>query len=234
MKRLTVPAAQDIVRIVGPSDPTTEQNLLSFYTDPSGGYFSYRIAHGLCRHAFGHTLPLAQILAGCIRLRNKQSLTSNTEVLRLLWDLSDKRSVFTYELPVKRLTLRKDLSIKVSPPFAFVEDGKPSVFWFQPRKTHALSFSEMSFLASILKATYLVDDYEGVGFEICDLSAPLGKKREPRAYTLSDFDLLPEAEVHERLQRFARAYDALRARGVEQEKRPPRRPDTGLFDDEPK
>jgi hypothetical protein len=129
--------------------------------------------------------------------------------------------------------LRKDLSIRVAPPFAFVENGRPSVFWFQPRKGHALSFSEIALLASIMKATYLVDDYEGVGFEICDLSAPDGKRREPRIYTLSDFDLLPEAEVAERLQRFARAFDELKAEGIEQKRRKPKRPDAGpdLFND---
>ena len=229
-KTLTVPAAQDIVRIIGPTDLETEQNLLSYYTDPSGGFFSYRAAHGLSRFAFSHTLPLAQILAGCEGMRNKQGVVCNSEVLSLIWELAKKRSVISsYELPIKRLPLRRDLSVKVAPPFAFVEHDKASVFWLQPRKWHALSVGEMAFLASILKATYLVDDYEGVGFEICDLSAiaSLSGKRVPRTYTLDDFDLLPEAEVQERLQRFARAFDALSARGVEQKKRPGKRPDTG-------
>jgi hypothetical protein len=232
MSKLTVPAAQDIVRLVGPTDLATKQNLFSFFTDPSAGFFSYRVAHGLCRHAFAHTVPLEQILAGCDRIRHPQGVSSNVEVLRLLWAVTQKRSVTTFELPVKRLMLRKDLSIRVAPPFAFVENGRPSVFWFQPRKGHALSFSEIAFLASILKATYLVDDYEGVGFEICDLSAPDGKNRDPRVYTLTDFDLLPEAEVLERLQRFARAFDLLRAEGIEPRKRKPKEKPTepDIFD----
>lgn len=233
MNRLTVPAAQDIVRIIGPTDLATKQNLHSFYVDPSGGFFSYRVAQTLCRHAFGHTVPIEQILAGVTRVRNKQGFMSNVEVLNLLWDLSKGRRVLTQELPVKRLSLRNDLSMRVAPPFLFVENNRPSVFWFQPRKTHCLSFAETAFLASLIKATYLIDDYEGVGFEICDLGAPDGKKREPRIYTLNDFDLLPEGEVQERLQRFARAYDALKAEGITQKKRKPadKPKDPDLFDD---
>lgn len=235
MKKLTVPGAQDIVRIIGSNDLETERNLFSFYTDPSGGFFSYRLSHGLCRHAYGRTLPLQQILAGCERLHNKQGRNCNKEILRLVWDLAAGRPIYTSELPTKTLVLRKDLSIRVAPAFYYVESRRASAFYLQPRKDrkYALSLAQMGLLASIMKATYLVDDFEGVGFEICDLSAPPGQDRQPRIFTLKDFNLLSEAEVNELLQRFARAYDTLKARGIEQKKRPPKRPPAGpdLFKD---
>lgn len=235
MKRLKIPAAQDVVRLIGPDDAETERRLHGFLTDPSGGFFSYRPAHTLCRYAFGHALPLGRILDGCHRVRNKQGRTSNSEVLRLLWNLSEKRSVTTHELKPKKLDLRKDLSIKVAPPFYFVENGKAYVFWLQPRKGHAHSLAELGLLASIVKVTYLVDDWEDVGFEVCDLSAPiLGGKRDPRTYHLESFSLHSETEVHEALQRFARAYLSLKAKGIETKKRSTKRPDVGpgLFDDQ--
>ncbi len=227
MKKLRVPAAQDIVRIIGSSDAETEQRLYAYYTDPSGGYFSYRPAHTLCRFAFGRTLPLEQILAGCHRVRNKQGLRSNVEVLSLLWNLSKERSVRTYELRPQKLHLRRDLSIRVSPPFLFVENDKGSLFWLQPRKGHAHSLSELGLLAAIVRATYLVGDLRDVGFEVCDLSAPLGKLRNPRTYTLESLRVPSEPEVQENLQCFARAYDNLTARGVEAKKRKPKQPPAG-------
>src|SRR4051812_33755825 len=99
MKKLTIPGAQDIVRIIGSNDLETEKNLFAFYTDPGGGFFSYRLSHGLCRHAFGRTVPLPQILAGCDRLHNKQGRSCNKEVLKLVWGLGAGRAISAHELP---------------------------------------------------------------------------------------------------------------------------------------
>ncbi len=233
MSKLKLPAVQDIARLIGVNDDDTEQRLHAYYTAQTIAGFNYGAAQRLCRYAFAHMMPLTSILEGC-KSGGPVGVRSNADVLRLVWDATTNRSVVTYGLKPKMLALRRDLVTVVAPPFYFVEDGKAYVYWLQPRKGHALSLGELSLLASMVKATFLVDDFQNVGFEVCDLSANSEGDREARTYHLESFQIVPEAEIAEKLQGFARAYDKLVARGVRRPKRPPKQRPTepGLFDDE--
>jgi hypothetical protein len=165
-------------------------------------------------------VPLAHLLAGCYDEHTRQGQNSNSEVLQLLWDMAAHRTVQTYELAPKLLAIRKDLSIRVAPPFYFVEGTTAYVFWLQPRKNYALDLAALNLLSSIVKATFLVDDFRDVGFEVCDMSAPaLGRDRNPTIYHLESFNIMAESETRAKLQLFALAYDRLVARGVERSKR---------------
>jgi hypothetical protein len=225
MSKLRPPAFHDIARLIGRDADETEAKLYEYYANPYGAFFNYRCARAFCRFAFGRMLTLDQILEACRRERTEQGKSCNAEVISLLWNMSAHRSVRTYELAPKFLTIRKDLNIRVAPPFYFVEGDKAYVFWLQPRKTYALNLAELGLLASMVKVTFLRDDFREVGFEVCDMSAPaLGKARQPNTYHLESFNILSEAETREKLQLFAIAYDRLVARGVERSPRTPKHP----------
>jgi hypothetical protein len=227
MSKLRLPAFYDIARLIGRDADETEARLYNYYVNPDAAFFNYRYARTSCRFAFGRMLSLEQILGGCKREKTEQGRTCNSEVLRLLWGMTHGRRVHTYELAAKYLTIRKDLHIRVAPPFYFVEDGKASIFWFQPRKSYALSLGDFALLASIIKLTYLVDDFSDVGLEICDLSSPAKNKgRMPTTYTLDSFRILTEGETRERLRLLVIAYDRLVARGVQRTQRTPKHPPT--------
>jgi hypothetical protein len=225
VSKLRPPAFHDIARLVGRDVDETEVKLYKYYTNPDRAFFNYRCARSYSRLAFGRLLQLEQILAGCELEHTKQGRSSNSEVTRLVWDMNSHRTVQTYELAPKYLTIRKDLDIRVAPPFYFVENGLASVFWLQPRKTYALSVGELGFLASMVKLTYLVDDFRDVGFEVLDLSAPaLNKPRKPTRYDLASFRILSEEETRGKLLLFATAYDRVVARGVQRSQRTAARP----------
>jgi hypothetical protein len=231
---LPLPAAQDVVRVIRPTVDETEEALHAYYTDSARGIFNYIRAQGLCRFAFSHALPLQQILDGCDAEHTPVGRASNAEVLRLVWEYAASRSITTYLIKAGYFSIRKDMSIRVAPPFYFVEDGKPYAFWLQPRKHYALSFAQLGLLASMVKHTILRDDYEALGLEVCDLSVlgALSSKREVRGYHLETLNIISGEVIHEAMQRFARAYDRLVARGVQRYKRPSKRPTAGpdLFD----
>jgi hypothetical protein len=238
VSKLRLPAFHDIARLIGRDVDETEAKLYEYYVNPYGSFFNYRCARTLSPYAFGRKLPLQQILDGCKRERTEQGKSCNSEVIRLLWDMTKGRSVQTYELAPRFLAIRYDLNIRVALPFYFVEDGKACAFWLQPRKFYALNVGELALLASMVKLAVLVNDFRNVDFELCDMSAPAaGKDRKPTIYRLDSFNILSEAETREKLQILAVAYDRLVARGVQRSQRTPKQqpPLTGpgLFDGQP-
>jgi hypothetical protein len=169
-------------------------------------------------------LPLQQILDTCRRERTEQGRKCNEEVIKLLWEVAEGRSIRTYDLPPKFLAIRKDLMIRVALPFYFVESGKASAFWLQPRKFYALSVGELGLLASMVRLAVLVDDFRDLDFEVCDMCAPAaGRDREPTTYRLDSFNVLSESATTEKLQLLVTAYDRLVARGVQRSQRTPKR-----------
>lgn len=143
----------------------------------------------------------------------------------MLWEIAKGRSVQTYELAPRFLAIRRDLTIRVALPFYFVENGKASAFWLQPRKHYALNLGELGLLASMVKLAVLVDDFRDLDFEVCDMSAPAADQdREPTIYNLDSFNILSEAQTAEKMQLLAIAYDRLIARGVQRSQRTPKHP----------
>lgn len=225
MSKLRLPAFHDIARLIGRDANETEAKLYEYYANPYGAFFNYRCARSLARYAFGHMAPLQQIIDGCRRERTQQGRSCNEEVVKLLWEITDGRAVRTYELAPKVLSIRRDLQIRVSLPFYFVENQKASAFWLQPRKFYALNLGELGLLASIVKLAVLVDDFRELDFEVCDMSAPAaGQGRRPTIYGLDSFNVLSEAETKEKLQLLAIAYDRLVAKGVQRTQRTPKHP----------
>jgi hypothetical protein len=225
MSKLRVPALPDFLRVIGRDAHETEAKLYYYYANQQAASFNYVRASSLSRFAFEHNVALDQILDACEQEKTKQGKKSNADVLRLLWDSAAGRSVRTYKMGPKYLAIRRDLKIRVAPAFYFVEDGKANEFWLQPRKTYALDHFALALLASIVKATFLVDDFESVGFEVCDMSAPTPRdERKLTTYSLNSFRIMDEQELAEKFQFFASAYDRLVARGVKHSERITRRP----------
>lgn len=233
MTMLRPPAFHDIARIIGRDVIETEARLEQYYTDAFSAPFNYQRAVRLSRFALSRGVPLHSLLEGCNAEPTDQGKQSNAEVLSLLWHLSANRTVRTFELAPKPLAIRSDLRISVAPPFYFVEREQAYVYWLQPRKSYALDGDALALLASIVKSTFLVDDFRNVGFEVCDMSAPDPKlPREPRVFHLESFNIMSEEETQVKLQFFASAYDRLVARGIQRKKRPESRAPasaTGLF-----
>jgi hypothetical protein len=64
------------------------------------------------------------------------------------------------------------------------------------------------------------DDFDEFDIEILDLSKPAGAdSREPRTYDFSNLPQVSEVVVRAALERFAKAFDIVRARGVQRPER---------------
>jgi hypothetical protein len=232
VKRLSVPPLQDISRIIAPTDRETTAALIEYY-DSEAGVFNYSLSQKIARYVFAHETTLDMAYQACAKERTETGRTQNREVLELVWQAGSARKLTPYDVKPKVFSIRKDLQIKVSPAFYFVENRKANVFWLQPRRRYALNDVQLGLLASILKLTYLVDDFESVGLELLDLSVPEGEKsRGSRTFQLDTLPMIPLSEVETLLQSFARAFDAVTAAGVQRKKRRQKhlRPDPDLFD----
>src|ERR1051326_3669608 len=122
MSKLRLPAFHDVARVIGRDEAETEARLYEYYANPYGAPFNYRRARALSPFAFARAAPLEQILVGCNQERTKQGQESNKTVLRMLWEMVEGRSVRTYSFAPKFLTIRRDLAIRVSLPFYFIEN----------------------------------------------------------------------------------------------------------------
>jgi hypothetical protein len=234
MDNLPIPPLHDIARIVQPTDIATYVALRDYYEQMSA-VFNYRISKKLSRRVFSHEVPLQLALSACKRDWSKVGQTQNAEVVKLIWQAGEGRNVKAYDAPSKGFPIRNDILIRVRPSFYFVERDKVSLFVLQPRRTFALTELQLGLLASIMRLSYMTDDFENVGLEILDLSSPEQKGlRLPQTYTLSNLPLLPDSEVEILLQRFATARDLLIAEGVQKRTRKPKshiNPTLPMFED---
>jgi len=227
MKRLNIPPIQDISRIVGATDKETLAALIKYYSADAGS-FNYSLSQKISRFVFARETTLDMAYQACARERTEAGRNQNQEVLKLVWDAGSERRIRSYEVAPKVFSIRQDLQIKVSPSFYFVENNRANVFWLQPRRHFALNNTQLGLLASILRMTFLIDDFQDVGLELLDLSVTEGnKERQMRTLPLDSFPLLQLSEVEVLLQRFARAYDTVTVMGIQRKKRKPRRPQAG-------
>jgi hypothetical protein len=226
---LRIPPIQDIARLLRPSHADTVVALRDYYD--GSGIFNYKIAQKIARHILSHAIPLKDGLKACEAHWHAGARVQNGQVICALWEAGNNRIISPYEVAPKIIGIRRDLQIRVAPTFGFVERGSASLFWLQPRRRFALSLNQLGFLASVIRRTYLVDDFAEVGLEVFDLSVPEGQAdRVPTRYSLADLPALPNAEVQDCLIRFVLAYEALVQSGVTRKvrkpaKRDPRPPD---------
>lgn len=203
-----LPPLHDLVRAYALTLEETIQRLLDFYQRPptTWGYGPVRRA---ARAAFAHDVPLSAISHAMLATGSPAGRKQNAEVANHIWLAGDGRSIRTQPLTTRSIALRRDVSIRVPVDFRFTEDKKPNLFWVQPRRGFAFTQRGLGVLGAIFRMTYLVDDLEGAGVEILDLSATPRGPRAHVVYTLEDLPLITEDEVTSILQRVVAAYDAI-------------------------
>jgi hypothetical protein len=130
--------------------------------------------------------------------------------------------------------IRKDVSVRVASDFYFVERGKASVFWLQPRRGFALTNLQMAMFGEMLRLALLQGDFAEAGVEILDLSAPDRSGRAPRTLLRADLPQVGEDEVTAGIQRAVEAYDAIQRMEIDWEtlrRRSPPKEKPGKQDD---
>jgi hypothetical protein len=230
-KNPPLPPLHDFVRAYEPSLDGTVRRLLDYY-ERIPGLFNYVPARQVSAAAFAHGVARSQIAAAVTSRGVPSGRKQNLEVAEHVWEAGQDRSVSCYPLSDGRFPIRRDLSIRVPADFLFVENRKPHVFWFQPRRSFALTQLGLGVIASVFRMTFLADDFANAGLELLDLSAPHGVRLHVQ-YTLESLPLLTDVEVTAVLQQLVQAYDevcALRrdwGARAERRSRPPMEP--GLF-----
>jgi hypothetical protein len=202
-----LPPLHDLVRAYDTTDDGTVRRLLAYYEQPPG-QFTYMPARQVAPAAFSHGVARSQIQKAVASRGSPAGRGQNLEVADHLWDAGNGRSVSCYPLTHRHFPIRRDLSIRVPADFLVVEDRLPHVFWFQPRRTFALTQLGLGVIGTIFRMTFLVDDLANAGVELLDLSA-MGATRQHVRYRLPDLPTVSDAEVTAVLQRLVRAYDTI-------------------------
>ena len=226
---LPIPPLQDVVRLTGPDVPTTVANYRR-HLQGTGPVWGYDPAKRLARAVFSLELNRNAAVESCGRIGHAAGRPHNREVAGLIWDDAAERGRFMcHDLAPRLLNLRADISIKVDPQFFFVEAGRPTIFYLQPRRGHVPGHDGLRAIATAIHSLFAVDDLVGANLMLLDLSAPpKSDERAVVAYTLADLPLMPNDEIERLLQRFVDAYDVLSAEGIVRPTRRPRpRPDRG-------
>jgi len=202
-----LPPLHDLVRAYEPTLDGTVRRLLDYYDQPPGG-FNYNPSRRIARAAFSQAVTQARVRAAVSNQGVPAGRKQNAEVAEHIWDAGEGRAINCYPLSHGRFAFRRDLSIRVPADFLFVERRTPHVFWFQPRRSFALSELGLGVIASVFRMTFLIDDLASAGIELLDLSAPNGTRLHVQ-YTLETLPTLSDAEVTAVLQQLAQAYDAI-------------------------
>lgn len=230
---LPIPPLQDVVRLTGHDVETTADNLRRYYRS-TGAVWGYGPAKKLAPAVFSSTISREAAVRACGQTGNKLGRPYNEEVGGLIWDAAQGRgNLMCHSLSPQFFNLRPDFAVTVDPLFFFREDGKITLFYLQPRRSHVPGRDGLRLIASSIISLFAVDQLQGADLLLLDLSAPEGcKQRSIKTYSLADLPLLEPAQMVEYFQRFVDAYDVLSAEGVvrkERRKQPPRDRGDDLF-----
>jgi len=216
--RPSVPSAQDVVRLIRPSDGETFDALKRHY-ERRPSVWNYRTSRAVAEPLFSGDISCDAAVAACKR-GHPLGWKANTEVIEHIWRAAQRRRFYCHTLSPELFEIRRDLSILVDPPFYFVEDRKVKIFWLQPRRGYAPTIEGMGILAIMIRMAF-AHKFDDADLELLDLSVPKGEsERVARVFALADLPQISDATVADALQRFARAYDKICELGV---KRPERR-----------
>lgn len=222
MSKPNMPSLLDLVRLSRPTLAESIDAMAEHLLRPPPAV-SYQRARSLVRQALSHSAPWTALSAACDAAKRLAERPMTAEVIRLVWQLGEGRSIQSYKLTDKRLTvpdgrfrLRRDVMVSVPVDFLYVENKSTTFFWAQFRKTYALSDIQIAVLAAVFKRAYLDECDDPADLEIFDLSAPVGsKRRDPRLLRIADFPAMPESTIVDVLQRSIDAFDAICARDID-------------------
>ncbi|WP_244457580.1 hypothetical protein [Roseomonas fluvialis] len=140
---------------------------------------------------------------------------SNWEVVQLVHAAGAGRIVQCHGMDDGRLRVRRDLDLRVAADFYFVEGGKVAVFWLQPRRSYALTDTQLGMFGALLRLALLRGDFAGADVEVLDLAGPDGEPRNPRTLRLADLPTVDEGMVTDGIQRVVEAYDAIKKMDID-------------------
>jgi hypothetical protein len=189
--------------------PTLEETIKALHKLDEGiPPFSYRPVANMAPSLYSGKLSLKAALETCERIKHPQGAASNAEVAEVLWADAQKASYMCHPLKDRQFHIRHDLAIPVRPRFFFVKDGVVHIFWLQPWKLFELTEEQHGIIASVIKNTFVVDDFEAAQLYMLDTSAPDNKSaRQPEVYGFDDLPLLSYSQLKSAFDRFSAAYD---------------------------
>ena len=157
MSYTRLPRLQHVAKVLQPTVDETERELHRF--DEGQPPFSYDLSWRLAHALYGGDVSLAAALSACNRIKNTLGARCNADVVQIIWNDAQGAEYFCHPLKGKLFAIRKDLAIPVKPRFYFVKNGIVYIFWLQPWKSFDLSTEQLGVLASVLKMTFVVDDF---------------------------------------------------------------------------
>lgn len=224
MSQIRPPGVLDLVTCIRETEDEFVQALVAHYLR-SLPNFSYRAAVAVARAVFSGDISLEAAIRACQVGPSERGRRLNAEVAAIVHEIGQERIATCHSLPPGRLDVRSDLAIPVRAPFYFVEKGRATLFFLQPRKTTMLTAEQLGTLTAVIRLVYARGDFEGVGLELLDCSQlPGSKSRQPRIYGFGDVPEMQEEELQACMARFARAFDRVCEMGIT---RPDDRPSKG-------
>lgn len=193
--------------------PTVEETVKALHKlDQGNPPFSYRPVLNMAHPLYSGQITLKAVLSACAQIPHPQGAKSNAEVAKVLWEDAQRMHYMCHPLKDKFFHIRHDLTIPVRPKFYFVKDGVPHIFWLQPWKVFELTEEQHGIIASVIKDTFAVDDFEAAKLYMLDTSASDERsERQPEVYGFNDLPILSYDQLKAAFDRFAAAYDIFMA-----------------------
>lgn len=193
--------------------PTLEDTVKRLHRlDAGTPPFSYGPSWRMAFPLYSGALNLEAAQEACRRIKPSLGAKCNVEVVEILWQDSQRSSYFCHPLKDRLFPIRRDLAIPVRPRFYFVKDGIVHLFWLQPWKAFDLTEEQLGVLASVIRQTFAVDDFEGAQLYLLDTSADEEHgQRSPQVFGFEDLPMLEDDALKAVFDRFAAAYDTFMA-----------------------
>lgn len=229
MSYTKLPSIQHIAKTIRPTATETERELHRI--DRGRPPFSYELSWRLARPLYSGEISKNAALSACNRIKIPLGARCNAEVVQIIWEDSQGADYFCRPLGGRLFPIRKDLAIPVKPRFYFVKDGTVYVYWLQPWKAFDLTTEQLGLLASVIKMTFMVDEFENADLYLLNTSSDDDSgERRPKVLGLNDLPLLSMPQLTDALTRFASAYDSYLLSRKSRSTSSSHRPDDDQFD----
>ncbi len=230
---LPTPSVPDLARVEGSTPEEAAEWFISFFDSPSVPW-NYHRSTRITKVAYQGIHRPELLLAGCAAEKNPIGKKANEDVVSLAAPHAFGRSTQVFDLTPRKFNFGQSRTSGFRIPFFFTENKVVKLFYLQPRKSFALTLSQIAMVATIHKRFILDQEFFGLttDLEYIDLSASADGKRKVRRFTLSDLDLWSETELTKRLSMLSAALDLAQSSGRIQSRtrKPAKALDMPLFD----
>lgn len=221
MSKNKLPHLPHIAKAIRPTIQETAKALHEL--DKGMPPWNYGKAVNMTSLLYSGELSLTAALKACDTIKHPQGVISNAEVIKAVWADSQKASYLCYPLKERLFYIRPDLAIPVRPRFYFVKNDVVHIFWLQPWKIFEMTEEQLGIVASVIKDTFVVDEFSEARLHMLDTSAPeKDSAREPQVFGFDDLPMLSYDQLKSAFDRFAAAYDIFSASRQAKAERPAR------------